>query len=126
MRTVRAISGVKIEADEMVTVTFDGPSAAITSTRVTTTGSASRASMKRPIGLVDPAPQVAGDEAEDGAEHRAQHGRDERHESTVARAGDHPREDVAAELVGAEPVRADGRRVDAVEILVERRVRREW
>ena len=53
------------------------------------------------IGL---AADVAGQQPDDAAEHRAQERRGDAHDQRDARAVDDPRVDVAAEMVGAEPV----------------------
>ena len=57
-------------------------------------------------GLVDEAAEVARDQAERRPEHGAEQRREQGDDDDAPGAGDHAREDVAAELVGAEPVRA--------------------
>ena len=55
-------------------------------------------------GIVDEALEIADDEAERRARDGAEQRRERRNRENVAGADDHPREDVAAELVGAEPM----------------------
>ena len=74
-------------------------------------------------GAVDPAPEVAGDDAGDGAEHdRGEAGR-EAHDDRDARTEQELREEAATGLVGAEPVRARGRLHTVREVETGGRVR---
>ena len=77
------------------------------------TGSASRASTIRPRMSSTSPREVAHDQPQRRAQHRAEQGRRRRDDQDVAGAGDDAREHVAAELVGAEPVLA-GRRLEHV------------
>ena len=61
---------------------------------------------------VDDAPEIALDEADGGADDGAEERRERRDDEDVPGAGDDPREHVAPERVGAEPVRADGARLN--------------
>ena len=69
-----------------------------------TTGSARNASMIAREDVVDRAAEVAGDQAERGAEHGGQQRRQRRRDQDPLRAHDDAREHVAAEPVRAEPV----------------------
>ena len=93
-----------------MTVELEVPSATSASSATMTSGSARTARRRGSTHIVDDAAEIAGEQAERRAEQRAEQGRQRRDGQDVARADDDAREDVAAELVGAEPVVGRGRR----------------
>ncbi len=88
----------------MTTVVLEVPSATSASSAMMISGRARHASTMRLDDVVDEAAEIAGDQPERGAEHGAEQGCQRRDREDVARADDDAGEDVAAELVGAEPV----------------------
>ncbi len=88
-------------------------------------------SMRREIDRIDPAAEIAGEEAKQRADQAGQRRRDDRDEGGDLRAVNEAREDIAAEAVGAEEIsriatRLPGRGKQGVEeVLVERVVRGE-
>ena len=98
-----------------------GPSAATKASARISRGKARKMSVIRISTAVDPAAVVAGDGADEEAEDRRGHG-DEQHDvEGDPGAVDEPAPDVAAELVGAEPVPGRARRQQPVgEVLGDR------
>ena len=110
-RAARGMIGIEIA---MTTLSIDGPSAADITSASTSSGSPCRMSSTRWVDEVGLAAGVAGQEPDDPAEDRAEQRRGDAHDERDARAVDDARVDVAAEVVGAEPVlgarRGQGRR----------------
>ena len=109
-RVRRAISGHCAIAMTNVITGIDGPNSATTSSSIISSGSDSCASRSREIDGVDPAAAVAGRAPEDDADDAGhQHGQDADHQGHLAAVQD-AREQIAAELVGAEQVAVGQRR----------------
>ncbi len=95
--------------------------------------SASRMNGKRELHVGDPhddrrgpALDEAGEQAEQPADHRGHHHRAHADEEREARAVEHPRQEIAAELIGAERMAGRARRLEARrEVRRERIVRRQ-
>ena len=76
-------------------------------------------------GRVEPSAEVAGDEAERRADRRGQGHRDDGRREGEPRPHDEPGQEVAPDLIGAQPVLRRGRREHAQEVLLVRPVRRQ-
>ena len=120
---MRAISGVNTKPITMISVRVDGPSATMNRKATITTGSASTASTIR-LAMVSVQPlmyPIASPRAVPSTvPSSVASGRDD---EDAARADDDAREDVTAELVGAEPVRPGRAVVHREQVLAERIVR---
>jgi hypothetical protein len=99
----------------MIIVRFEPPSAITPRIPVMTSGIARNASTTHHV--VDETAVVAHHQAERRAGDRPQRGGQRSGDEDVARAGDHPREHVAAELIGAEDVPRARLGVDVQQIL---------
>ena len=101
---MRAVCGVVAIESAMMTLVTEAPSTALTVIASRIAGKAMKASIRRMIGLSSARKKPAV-----GADQRAEDaGRDDDGQAPIvqrdARAVEHAREDVAAEMVGAEPV----------------------
>ena len=103
-RTVREMIGRRGGRSTRSAVVFDGPSATITSRAMIIDRQRQERLDDPAQHVVHGAAEVAGDQAQRGPEHRGEDRCQRRDDEDVARADDDAREDVAAELVGAEPV----------------------
>ena len=117
-RMTRATLGISGMAMAMMVLVSDGPSEAVITSAMTSSGSDCMISVEALHDQVEPAADIARGEAEQRRRSRCPAGGAERDGEGDARAVDHAAENVAAHRVGAEQMDAAGR--------CERQPRRWW
>ena len=112
-RATRANTGMLKMPMAMMALTAPGPKIAVIMIADSRAGKAKTRSLRRISASSSQPPRAAAQRAERHADAHADADRDQRHGDRVARADHDHRQDVAAEMVGAEPVDG-GRRLQLV------------